>query len=670
MVYCLGGGIYWGKSLAERVPILVGITGKRDLKGEDDVVRERLSLAFETLDRETPNAPKVLLSGVAIGADTIAVELALSRPDWLVAAVLPFDTETYFEDFDGAALAALETMLADPRVKTCPLPPLTNPYTGQPCTREEQRNSANAANPLRVMHYEQLGLWLAHAATLLIAVLPKEEQPEQAGGTARVVQYRLSGRPDAVATRVMEASKVVAPPLPLDIAALGPVWLIDAPSEKTSRHPFTAQLNTSDGRDPSTPRDHAGRLRASLVMARAFDGLARHGGNGASVVWRNDSADPIMALGAIHGAMDRIQGWHKTRLVSSSYILATLFWFAVGTFGVVELARFVSGQFSFWALFFYLALVFGAVVVHWTIDHLRWQRITEDYRGVIEALRVQQAWWHAGLVAPADQVDRYFLSTAPLPFLYVRRAVRNIVYWARLSAWPTPIDSGWHQVYARDNPRSWIRDQIAYFRRRGEQRKRSIARAHMLSWEAFFAAQFLALWLFLDTLTVEFLPHGFNEILWWGSRWAPPGIFIAAAALIWIARHLRPRTVPVRRRWSAAFAAVLAILLGLGLHVIGVALRPVILHADQLTIGLALLLLSAAAAAIRFVAEKLVWEAEAHRYEAALALFERAAGELDRIGPPTDASRAIVRALGRAALEENEYWLRAHRERPVEQAVG
>jgi len=60
----------------------------------------------------------------------------------------------------------------------------------------------------------------------------------------------------------------------------------------------------------------------------------------------------------------------------------------------------------------------------------------------------------------------------------------------------------------------------------------------------------------------------------------------------------------------------------------------------------------------------------AHRYEAALALFERAAGELDLIGAPTDASRTVIRVLGRAALDENEYWLRTHRERPVEQAVG
>lgn len=659
--------------MAERVPILVGITGKRDLKGQDDAVRACLLAAFETLDREAPNAPKVLLSGMAVGADTIAAELALARPDWLVAAILPFDAETYFEDFDAAALAALETLLADPKVKTCPLPPLANPYTGRPCTGDELRNNANATNPLRVMHYEQLGLWLAQAAALLIAVMPEDEQPDQAGGTARVVQYRLSGRPDTVAVRVMDASVVVAPPRPLDVAAFGPLWLIDAPSAEISPRPFLAHLSESDRHISADLREAARRLQSSLVMPHAFEGLAwRIGNTGLPFAWLQDGADPGAVIGAIHTEIDRIQGRHKRQLVSSSYLLATLFWLAVSAFGLVELARRAAGSLVLWALGCYLMLAGAAVLVHWAIDRKRLQRITEDYRGVIEALRVQRAWWQAGLTGPGDQVDRYFLSEAPAPFLYVRQAVRSIVHWTRLSAAPHLPKSNWPEVYDKNNLGSWIQGQIDYFDRRGDQRKRAVARVKMFSWEAFFAAQFLAVWLFLVILAATCRYSKIDELLQSVSiaNWGLPGVFLAAAAAIWIARHMRTRTVPAPRRWAAVFAGILALLIGPGLHLIGIALKPKIPDADQLTIAFGVVLLSAAAVAVRFVAEKLVWEAEAHRYEAALILFERAAGELDRIGPPTEASQIIVRALGRAALEENEYWLRAHRERPVEQAVG
>jgi hypothetical protein len=668
--------------VVERVPILIGITGKRDLKGQDETVRQRLGLAFDEIDRQTPRAPKVLLSGMAIGADTIAAELATKRPDWLVAAVLPFDKGTYLEDFSGDQRAVLEAWLAHPKVKTCPLPLLDNPYTGKPCTRAELRNSPNTTNPLRVLHYEQLGLWLARAATLLIAVLPADEQPDQPGGTARVVQYRLSGRPDATARLVMSASEVVCRSLELDTAALGPAWLIDAPTDRPAgSHPFTACLDERDKQtlDDSDERIVDGkwrseRQRRSLTVARGLNGLAARGGAAEPPVWQQDGTDPIVAIGAIHAAIDHIQGHHKRRLVYSSYTLAVLFWFAVGTYGLIEMIRRDYKPIGTAALVAYLLMVTGAVLVHAVVDRRRWQRITEDYRGVIEALRMQRAWWHAGLAGPWDQVDRYFLNAAPLPFVYVRQAVRNIVYWVRLNAAPMPIQRDWREVYDRHNPDSWIMGQISYFRRRGEERKRQVARTQMLSWEAFFAAQFMAVWLLLETIPPPWLPHRLDRLLNASTGWVLPAACLATAAVAWLFRHLRTRTTPPPRRWSAAFAVVLALLLGAGLHYFSNLLSAS--EVGNITVPLAVVVLSAAAVGIRFVAEKLVWEAEAHRYEAALALFERAAGELDVIlGDETPAyvpeeALDVVRALGRAALEENEYWMRTHRERPVEQAVG
>ena len=250
--------------------------------------------------------------------------------------------------------------------------------------------------------------------------------------------------------------------------------------------------------------------------------------------------------------------------------------------------------------------------------------------------------------------------------------MRSIVHWARLSGAPQPPERDWHEVYNPQNSHSWISGQIDYFDRRGDQRKRAVAFTKTLSWEAFFAAQFLAVWLLLVVVVANRHFSKIDNFLDGLSivNWGVPAAFLAAAAALWIARHMRKRTAPAPRHWAAIFAGVLALLIGPGLHLLGILLKPTIPHADQLTIALGVVLLSAAAVAVRFVAEKLVWEAEAHRYEAALVLFKRAARELDHVGPPTVAGQTIIRALGRAALEENEYWLRAHRERPVEQAVG
>lgn len=657
--------------MTERVPILIGITGKRDLKHQDEAVRRRLRDTFALLDREAPRAPKVLLSGMAEGADLIAADLALARRNWLVAAVLPFAKEAYLDDFTEESRRTLETLLADPRVKTCVLPPLTNPTTGAATTVADLSPAGDAGSGRRAAHYEQLGLWLAHNATLLVAVLPEDEQPDKEGGTARVVAYRLSGQPDAVARAVIRGSSALAPPLPLDSGSLGSVWQIDEPSAqpapRASRHPFSIRLHRGEesGLGDDWSFDH--RLRASLVVVHGFEGFAKHSGRRSThPTWQHTGGDAIAMLSATHAEIGRIQGWHKHILVWLSVGLALLFWLAVGSYGYLEITR-DGSDFNQWVLAVYLGLVGLAVALHWAIEHKRWQRYAEDYRGVNEALRVQRAWWCAGLSGPQHQVDRYYLVGAQRPLLRLRRAVRNVVGWVRLCALPEPISEDWQQVCDPANPQSWLFEQIAYFRLRGRQRKRAVTIVHMLSWEFFFTAQLLAAWLFFDTVTHQRLSQIAENVMRWSGAVNGGLLFLGAAALIWLLRHLPHRTAPPRRRWAAIFAVGMAILVGLGAHLLG---------GHRLVI-LAVVLFSAAAVAIRFVSEKLVWETEAHRYEDALTLFERAAGELDTVereeGSAEDKimrRRAVIAALGRAALDENEYWLRTHRERPMEQAVG
>jgi hypothetical protein len=673
--------------VAQRVPILVGITGKRDLKGQDELVRQRLAETFAIIDREAPHAPKVLLSGMAEGADTIAAELAAARDDWLVAAVLPLPRDSYLEDFPDTLAEALgtaatsngltprqtiEKWLAHPKVKTCALPPMRNPRTGQPCTADDLRHREGEDNSLRLRHYEQLGLWLASSATLLIAVVPRDERPDKTGGTARVVHYRLTRRSDPIIHEVMRASDAVCPPLQLDTAVLGPVWQIDAPSDNLAPppgEPFTIRLRNAEEPEEGKPPPFEAQLRASLTVVHGLDRFAeRLDKKHTPLDWDHPPSDAGAAIEAAQDDLDRTQGRHKRYLVWSSYGLALLFWLAVSTYGIVELIGHSDTGFSALGLTAYLALVVGGGILHETIERNRWQRITEDYRGVAEALRVQHAWWFAGLTEPEDQVDRYYLVGLREPLNQPRQAVRNIIGWARLGAMPTPIATDWRRVYDPDDGESWLQGQINFFERRAEQRKIAVTRSQMLTWELFFGAQFLALWLFLDVALTQWFPTEMTQVARWASGFARVGCFVLAlGAVLWMLRHVRARPAPASRRYAALSAAVLVMFVGPAMD----------LFAGQLVVLLSVIVVSAAAVSIRFVSEKLVWDAEAHRYEDALILFRRAARDLNAIQAeevPEEEKRArrqiLVRALGRAALEENEYWLRAHRERPMEQAVG
>ena len=104
-------------------PFLIGITGKRDLKGQEDAVRAALDGTFDIIDARLPHSPKILLSALAKGADTVAAEAALARPGWRVVAPLPFEREVYEGDFpDPASLARLRSLMADPRRQGHPAP--------------------------------------------------------------------------------------------------------------------------------------------------------------------------------------------------------------------------------------------------------------------------------------------------------------------------------------------------------------------------------------------------------------------------------------------------------------------------------------------------------------------------------------------------------------------
>jgi hypothetical protein len=479
----------------------------------------------------------------------------------------------------------------------------------------------------------------------------------------------------------MRASDAVCPPLQLDTAVLGPVWQIDTPTDRLETppgEPFTIRLrNTEEPEEGKTP-PFAAQLRASLAVAHGLDRFAeRVDEKHAPLDWDHPYRDAGAAIEAVQDDLDRTQGRHKRYLVWSSYGLALLFWLAVCTYGVVELSGHSDSGFSALGLAAYLALVVGGGILHETIERNRWQRITEDYRGVAEALRVQRAWWFAGLTEPEDQVDRYYLVGLREPLDQPRQAVRNIIGWARLGAMPTPIAANWARVYEPENGKSWLQGQINFFERRAVQRKIALTRSQMLTWELFFGAQFLALWLFFDLALTQWFPAEMATLAQWASSFARVGCFVLTlGAVLWMLRHVRARPAPPSRRHAALSAAVLVMFVGPAIHLFGVDIlgwpdagRPVIL--------LSVIVVSAAAVSIRFVSEKLVWDAEAHRYEDALILFRRAARDLNAIQAeevPEEEKRArrqiLVRALGRAALEENEYWLRAHRERPMEQAVG
>src|ERR1700733_10270075 len=89
--------------MAGTVSLVVAVSGHCDLFPEDTQrFEDTIRRIFRDLQRKYPNTPLLLLSGLAEGADRIAVRAAIAESVSYVA-VLPMAAATYRRDFKSEA---------------------------------------------------------------------------------------------------------------------------------------------------------------------------------------------------------------------------------------------------------------------------------------------------------------------------------------------------------------------------------------------------------------------------------------------------------------------------------------------------------------------------------------------------------------------------------------
>ncbi len=89
------------KSDVTQLPLVLGITGHRNLRSEDvGVLRRLIHEFFADLQEEYPHTPLMLISPLAEGADRIAAEVALESGIDLIVP-LPMPVRLYERDFES-----------------------------------------------------------------------------------------------------------------------------------------------------------------------------------------------------------------------------------------------------------------------------------------------------------------------------------------------------------------------------------------------------------------------------------------------------------------------------------------------------------------------------------------------------------------------------------------
>jgi hypothetical protein len=524
--------------MPEMFPFFLGITGKRSFSDDEraaarieDDVRDRLAKVFAYLDKELPGTPKILLTGAAAGADLIAAEEILfpknprrAAADWLVVAVLPFDQRLFEQDFTPEEWRRFKHVIDDPRTLEWVLPNLKSGKDGLPFNPGDLERSKQATEfqkDVRRRHYEQVGLWIADHANVLIGVMSKSEKAEKLGGTARIVACRRGGRPDALAAEVIAASARLMPRPDLHRPPRGFVWLID-PLERPERAdlPVTILAPATDFTPDQiayekpglalTPaagdsdfdvseKDHRDESKNLFVMAKAY--MAENKPRSQRLSWNdlrttNPGRSPAAILNRVASELNPYSPGDSYRRVM--YWLVSWFLLAVLAFEIF--AKFMHDKPL--ALSAYIVILLCVIGIYFYAELREMQAAAEDRRAVREVLRVQGAWWQAGL---PDRADHHYLPGGDDDLLRVRDAARNVILWAELKGTDTGAVN-WKGVFAKDGraafhhgmeagdyPRDWVGNQLYYFRQRQEQRKMKGELLEIMSWQLFTTAACLAL---------------------------------------------------------------------------------------------------------------------------------------------------------------------------------
>src|SRR5712691_11464799 len=271
------------ESLPDRLPLVIGVTGHRDLRDEDVPRLEReiagiiARLRRDYLDAETPI---VVLSALAEGADRLVARVALAHGAYLIAP-LPLPLDEYRRDFEPGLkpgnMAEFDALFA--QALAAPVMPLHG--TSLEALRADRKKRAE--------QYRAVGIFIAQHCHVLLALWDGNNDNMAMGGSAEVVAFkrhgvplRVSGSPRAdepgsggvSGARTLEwprwplASLASAARASLDASEVGPVIDIITPRMKDASTADQVAVRPW-GRD-IIRRHHGGIIRRAWHHAAAF----------------------------------------------------------------------------------------------------------------------------------------------------------------------------------------------------------------------------------------------------------------------------------------------------------------------------------------------------------------------------------------------------------------
>ena len=406
------------------LPIVLGITGHRDLLEEDKpFYREKLTQLFTQLKLDYPKTPLKLVSPLAEGADRVVADVAIKNGIELIVP-LPLPEVEYEKDFPDT-IDEYRKLKNTTSKENCFVLSLADGNTEANISEHgHQRN----------LQYALVGTYITMRCHILIA-LWDGTQNDTTGGTAQVVQFKLEGSENPCDQSISL----------LDPVDCGPVFHIETrrSGNESSRKPTSAQWLYPQERSEENQKIILGHIetfnsevlrRNTAAMEKSrnyvipdYDDLAK-------------SEKDILDTYAMADVFSIHYQGIAHRTLSAILILA----------GAMALSFEIYAHLIIDPLILALYPVFFVAIIGTYFWHRKIGAHGKylDYRALAEGLRVQIFWRLAGI---CDAVSANYLRKQNDELQWIREALRgsNIL--------PVPKQN-LNLVY-----KHWIKDQENYF---------------------------------------------------------------------------------------------------------------------------------------------------------------------------------------------------------------
>jgi hypothetical protein len=436
--------------LSQKIPLVVGVTGHRDLLAEElPMIRRRAHEFFTTFMAEFPELQILVMTPLAEGADRLVAEVAgeLGLP---VVVLLPMPQELYRSDFVGDSLVEFDEML------------LLGELVELPLVAGNSVEAVATGGRARDLQYAQLGAYLAAHSHVLLALWDGKPS-EGFGGTGHVVQFHQHDVIELLAEGQQRS--------PIDFAEdeSDLVFHISC-SRRESGGPMEG-LTAGDAhwlsRDDVNPRtvNMPDRYRVVLGRMVEFNADMDRLPYSESQTPLVDAEQPLGSgardIEIVYGEADalarRYQRFsHMSQLVTYSMAVCAMLSFIVW-------ADLPDQKFMIYPYLFFILLVMLVVFVE---QRQGWHRKKLDYRVLAEGLRVQ-FWWAAGGVAmenPSRFSHDHFLRQQDLELGWIRNVMRYAGRRANAQIGRDDLTDPDLVI------RQWVTDQASYYSTKSKER--------------------------------------------------------------------------------------------------------------------------------------------------------------------------------------------------------